>query len=90
MAYCAAWRVPYDYQTVLKDLEADDPCFSVIFSLVFDLGTQPVEHRRGIVEVKSPVGQSRFAFGWIVGDAHRISVYTEMTLGKRGSGEACL
>ena len=82
MAYCAAWRVPDDYQTVLKHSEADDPSLSVVLPLVFDLGSQPIEDRCGIVEVKSAVGQSPVTFGWIVGDAHRISVYTEMALGK--------
>ena len=90
MAYCAAWRVPDDYQAILKYSEADDPGLSVVLPLVFDLGSQPVEDRRGIVEVKSAVGQSPFALGWIVGDAHRISVYTEMPLGKRGAGSGCL
>ena len=85
MAYCAARRVPDDYQAVLKHSEADDPGLSVVFPLVFDFGSQSIEERSGIVEVKSAVGQSPVAFGWIVGDSHRISVYTEMPLCKRGA-----
>jgi hypothetical protein len=90
MAYCAARRVPDDYQTVLQHSEADDSGFSVVLPLVFYLGSQSIEDRRCIVEVKSAVGQSPFSLGWIVGDAHRISVYTEMPLGKRGAEEGCL
>jgi hypothetical protein len=85
MAYCAAWRVPNDYQTTLEYTEADDPCLSVVLPLVFDLSGQPVEDSCGIVEVKSSVGQCPFAFGWIVGDAHGIIVYTKKSLGKRDS-----
>lgn len=56
MAYCAARRVPDDYQAVLKYPEADDPRLSVILPHVFDLGSQSGEDSCGIVKVKSTVG----------------------------------
>jgi hypothetical protein len=76
MAYCASWRVPDDYQTVLKYPEADDPGLSIVLPLVLYLGSQSIEDKSSIVEVKSAVGQGPLALRRIVGDAHRISVYT--------------
>ena len=90
MAGCAARRVPDDYQTALKNSEADDSCLSVVLPLVLDLGSQSIEDRSGIVEVKSAMDQCPVALWWIVGDAHRISVYTKMPLGKRGVKQVCL
>ena len=90
MAYCAAWRVPDDYQAVLKHPEANDPSLSIVLPPVFDFGSQPIEDRCGILKIKSAVGQSPGMFGWIVGDAHRIIVYTTMGPGKRDAGEGCL
>lgn len=90
MAYCAPRRVPDDYQAALEHAEADDPGLSVVLPLVFDLGSQAIKDRSGIVKVKSAVGKSPVALGWIVGDAHRINVYTESMLCNRGKGNGCL
>ena len=74
----------------LKHSEADDPSLSVVLPLVFNLGSQSIKDRCGILKVKSAVGQSPDAFRWIVGDAHRIIVCTQMPLGKWDAGEGCL
>jgi hypothetical protein len=90
MTGCATRRVPDDYQTVLKNSEADDSCLSVVLPLVFDLGSQSIEDRSSIVKVKSAMDQCPVALWWIVGDAHRISVYTYMPFGKRNVEPGCL
>ena len=85
MTCSATWRVSDDHQAILQDSEADDPRLSVVLALVFDFGSQSVEDLRGILEIKSTVGQSPLALCRIVGDAHYISVYTKK---RRGKGRA--
>ncbi len=83
MTHCATRGVPNDHQAFLKDSEANDSFLSVVLSLVFNFGSQSVEDMYCILEVKATIGQGPVALDRVVGDAHRISVYTKMTPGKR-------
>lgn len=69
----------------MKHPEANDSGLAVVLPLVLDLGSQLIEDKRSVLEVKSAVGKGPVALGRVAGDAHCISVYTLMRLCKRGA-----
>ena len=84
----AARGVPNDHQAAVKHPEANDSGLAVGLPLVLDLGSQPIEDKRSVLEVKSAIGKGPVALGRVVAYAHGISVYTLMPLGKKeGRGE---
>jgi hypothetical protein len=50
--------------------------------LVLDLGSQPIEDKRSVLEVKSAIGKGPIALGRVTADARAVFVYTLMSVGK--------
>ena len=82
MTRCATLGVPDDHQSTSKQPIADDTCLAIVLPLVFDLGGQSIEDQHCVIKVQPSTCQCYLAFGWIVGYAHSISVYTIKAFGK--------
>ena len=68
--------VTYDHHAIIKHAKTDHPGLAVVPADVFGLEIRSLKHNLGVFKVQLPVGKGLYPLPRIVGDDHKVIVFT--------------
>ncbi len=75
-----ATRGVADYDDpAMQEAVADNAAFTIVLTIIYDLDSSACEDQQSVFKIQATLGKGLVALGRIVGDTHRVIVFTKTT-----------